>query len=198
MVATKDSRAAFLVLIGAPAAPLGEVLQAQRAALAPHMGLGPGGAARSQTMFDHAMAAMQGAASDTEAQQRAAAVFLAEGKDLGMTPQSAAAAAAQVSSGWFRGLISYDPAPALRAVKVPILAVTGSKDLQVLADQNLPALRAATRKNRDVTAVALPNLNHLLQTATTGAVGEYADIAETVAPSALKLIGDWVAARTPR
>lgn len=81
--------------------------------------------------------------------------------------------------------------------KAPTLAVNGSKDLQVLAEQDLPALKAATRGNRQVTAIALPNLNHLLQTAVTGAAGGYADITETVAPSALKLIGDWVVARTP-
>jgi hypothetical protein len=40
--------------------------------------------------------------------------------------------------------------------------------------------------------VELPGLNHLFQTAPTGAPGEYADIEETIAPLALKTIGDWV------
>ena len=53
------------------------------------------------------------------------------------------------------------------------------------------ALRAA---DRDVTVVELPGLNHLLQTADTGALREYAAIPETVSPTALKLVSDWIVA----
>ena len=77
-------------------------------------------------------------------------------------------------------------------MKCPILALNGSKDGQVPPGQNLPAIRGATRANRDVTIVELPNLNHLFQTARTGAVGEYADIEETVAPIALDTMSDWI------
>ncbi len=38
----------------------------------------------------------------------------------------------------------------------------------------------------------LPNLNHLFQTAQTGALSEYANIEETISPVALKVIGDWI------
>ena len=94
--------------------------------------------------------------------------------------------------------MDYDPRPTLAKVRVPILAVNGSKDLQVPAQQNLSAIRTATRNNKDVTAVELPGLNHLLQTAPTGAAGEYADIEETVAPIALDTISNWVVAHTKR
>ncbi len=196
MVASKDRRVASVVLIAAPGVPLTEVLSAQRAALAPHMGMSAEKAAKSQAMFDHAMAAMAGAASDEEAKARAVAVLIAEGTAFGVTEANAGNAAAMISSGWFRGLLAYDPRPNLSKLTVPVLAVNGSKDLQVLAGQNLPAIRAAMSANRDLTAVELPGLNHLLQTAMTGAVGEYNDIPETVAPAALKVIGDWVVAKT--
>jgi hypothetical protein len=194
MTAARDRRVAFVVLVAAPGAPLTEVLTAQRAALAPHMGLNAADAAKSQAMFDRALAAMAGAVSDQEAQARAAAVLVAEGKAFGVTEATAASAAAQIASGWFRGLLAYDPRPNLARLTVPVLAVNGSKDLQVLASQNLSAIKAAMSANRDLTIVELPGLNHLLQTATTGAAGEYADITETVAPSALKVIGDWIVA----
>ncbi len=199
MVAAKDSRAAFLVLIGAPAVPLTDVLRAQRAALAPFMGLSAQRLAANEVVFDRVVAAMQGAATTKEAQDRAAAIFRKDGAAMGMTNENMVqSAAAGISTPEIRSLLSYDPRPALAKVTVPVLAVIGSKDLQVLANQNLPALRTALSANRDVTAVELPGLNHLLQTAPTGAAGEYADIAETVAPSALKLIGDWVVARGMR
>jgi poly(3-hydroxyalkanoate) synthetase len=60
-----------------------------------------------------------------------------------------------------RNLVDYDPAPTLAEVKCPILALNGSKDGQVPPGQSLPAIRQATKGNRDVTIVELPNLNHL-------------------------------------
>ena len=52
--------------------------------------------------------------------------------------------------------------------------------------------------NRDVTVKELPGLNHLFQTAPTGAPTEYATIEETFAPAALQVIGDWITKHTPR
>lgn len=193
MVAAKDSRVAFLVLVAAPAVPLREVLSAQRIALAPHMGRNAEQVRQAEVVFDHAFAAMAGAQSQADAKARAAAVFLAEGKTLGVTDQQGADTAASTMSGrWFRGLVAHDPRPFLAQIKAPVLAVTGSKDLQVLAAQNLPAMKTALSASRDVTTVELPGLNHLLQTARTGGLGEYADITETIAPAALKVIGDWI------
>ena len=42
----------------------------------------------------------------------------------------------------------------------------------------------------------LPNLNHLFQTAQTGALSEYSQIEETIAPEALDLVGKWILDRT--
>ena len=123
-------------------------------------------------------------------------MLTAEGAALGLTSATVKAYARQLSSGWMRSLLSYDPGPTLAQVRAPILAVNGSKDLQVPMKQNLDGIRAATKGNRDVTTVELPGLNHLLQTAPTGAAGEYADIEETVAPLALDTVANWVVNHT--
>jgi len=68
----------------------------------------------------------------------------------------------------------------------------GSKDLQAPPDQNLPAIRAALAHNRDAEVEELPSLNHLFQTARTGAVGEYGEIEETIAPLALDTMTNWI------
>ena len=62
---------------------------------------------------------------------------------------------------------------------------------------NLPAIAAALEAggNADYAAVKLPQLNHLFQTATTGSPSEYEAIAETLAPAALGVIGEWIARR---
>jgi len=70
----------------------------------------------------------------------------------------------------------------------------GELDVQVDAEQNLPAIRRALAKagNQHVTIERLPHLNHLFQHAETGAVSEYATIEQTFDPAALKLVTEWV------
>ena len=83
-------------------------------------------------------------------------------------------------------------------VKCPVLAIIGEKDLQVPPKENLRAIEEAlvAGGNTDYTIRELPNLNHLFQTAETGAVSEYAKIEETISPTALEMIGDWILERT--
>ncbi len=82
-------------------------------------------------------------------------------------------------------------------MECPVLAVNGELDLQVLPDQNLPPIEAALNKggNKDFQLVRLPGLNHLLQTAKTGAPAEYGQIEETMAPAALETIANWLSKR---
>ena len=79
-----------------------------------------------------------------------------------------------------------------------MLAVGGERDVQVASRENLAQIERAVRAsgNADVTTVAMPTLNHLLQTSTTGMPNEYATIEETISPAALQLVSDWIAKRT--
>ena len=197
-VAAKDPKLAFIVLMAGPGVRLSDVLRAQRDKLLPAMGMGPEQIKKSQVLFDHAVRAMKDAKDEADARARVLQVAKADGEGVIHNDAEAQALAAQLSSGWMRDLLDYDPAPTLAKVKCPILALNGSKDGQVPAGQNLPAIRAATKGNPDVTIVELPNLNHLFQTAKTGAVGEYADIEETVAPIALDTMSSWIRKRVVR
>ena len=110
------------------------------------------------------------------------------------------ASVSMINSPWFRRLLTLDPAATLGKVKVPVLAINGSLDLQVDPKQNLPAIEQALRDggNKDVTVRELPGLNHLFQTATTGSMTEYGTIEETMAPLAMQTISDWILAKTKR
>jgi pimeloyl-ACP methyl ester carboxylesterase len=103
-----------------------------------------------------------------------------------------------MKSPWLRYFIAYDPRPALREVRCPVLALVGSKDLQVEPESNLRAIEQALQKggNKDFMVKQMPGLNHLFQTCTTGSLDEYAKIEETMAPAVLELIADWIAKRT--
>lgn len=95
---------------------------------------------------------------------------------------------------WLRYFVIYDPAPALRKVTCPVLALNGEKDLQVSPKQNLPAIRSALEAggNKNFEIDELPGLNHLFQTAKTGSLREYSQIDETIATVALEKVSGWI------
>lgn len=101
---------------------------------------------------------------------------------------------------WMRYFLTFDPQATLGLVHCPVLAINGAKDVQVAADVNLPAIQKALRAggNHDVTVQELPNLNHLFQSSKSGAVSEYGQIEETISPTALALMGDWIETRANR
>ena len=105
----------------------------------------------------------------------------------------------QFTTPWHREFLSYDPAPALRNVSCPVLAMIGQKDVQVLPNLNLPAIRKALQEggNKRFEVVEMPGLNHLFQTARTGAVSEYGKIEETISPLALEKIAGWITTAIP-
>ena len=108
-------------------------------------------------------------------------------------PQLGAQLAA-LTSPWFGYFLAYNPAPALRQVKCPVLALNGELDLQVPAKQNLPAIRKALEEggNENFEIDELPRLNHLFQTAKTGSPSEYSTIEETMSPAAMEKISKWI------
>lgn len=95
---------------------------------------------------------------------------------------------------WMRYFITYDPVTDLSKVTCPILAINGSKDTQVNAAANLKLINEVLTKsgNKNYKTLALPGLNHLLQTAQTGNLTEYAQIEETMSPMALNTIANWI------
>lgn len=107
---------------------------------------------------------------------------------------------ASLGSPWFRYFISYDPAPALRQVKCPILALYGAKDLQVPPAQSVPVLEKIVKegKNRDVTIKVMPEANHLFLKAKTGSPSEYSTMDKTFVPGFLDTISAWILEKIKR
>ena len=195
MATNKD--VAFLIMLAGPGAPTQELLLAQRRAVSRSTGSSAADVARSEAVMASLFKALASGTSFEEGLAAARAVLTPEaltaiGAPPGSDPQ---AILATMGTPWFRYFFQYDPATNLRRIKVPVLAVNGSLDQQVLPAQNLAAIRNALKDDRDVTIVELPGLNHLFQTAKTGAPGEYADIEETFSPVALERMASWINAR---
>jgi hypothetical protein len=95
---------------------------------------------------------------------------------------------------WFRYFIMTDPATYWKQVKCPVLALNGDKDVQVAADENIPAIEKALKSGGNKTSMTaiIPGLNHLFQNCKTGLPAEYGSIEETFSTDALEIITDWI------
>jgi len=107
-------------------------------------------------------------------------------------------ALAGLTSAWMKRFLALDPRPYLQKVKVPVLALNGELDTQVIASINLPEIRKALTAggNKDVTCLGINGVNHLFQTAHSGSPAEYATITETFSPGTLEQITSWIRQRT--
>lgn len=197
-VAAHDTKVSFIVLLAGPAIRGDKLLAEQLYLIDKASGVPEDQGIISREINQKIFTAIAGAASEAEATLKAEAIFdkaVEEHKIVGDSAK-AKAGLSQLTKPWMRYFLSYDPVPALRQVKVPTLALSGSLDLQVPPGANLAAMRAALSNDHDVTVMELADLNHLFQTAVTGAPTEYAVIEETISPVALNVIGDWVLAHT--
>ncbi len=91
-----------------------------------------------------------------------------------------------------RSLITYDPAPTLTSLEVPVFAFFGGTDLQVPPAQSEPLMRTLLEENPDATVRVFEGLNHLMQPSATGDPAEYEVIETTIAPVVLDAVVDWL------
>ena len=106
---------------------------------------------------------------------------------------------ANVNSAWFRFFLTYDPQPTLAKVKCPVLALNGSKDLQVPVSNLEEVIKAVNSgSNMNVDTVRFANHNHLFQNCETGSTAEYSQIEETIDPEVLKTMKDWIVEQTTK
>lgn len=99
----------------------------------------------------------------------------------------------RIQSPWMIKFLSLDMRPLLSSIQCPVLAINGTKDIQVDYETNLRALRDGLPANPKSKIEAIEDANHLFQHCTTGAISEYRNIEETFAPEALQLLVQWMA-----
>ncbi|MFP5501827.1 MAG: alpha/beta hydrolase family protein, partial [Candidatus Sericytochromatia bacterium] len=188
---------AFLVLLAAQATTGGEAVMDQVRIYTEAHGEGKAAVDRKLALQRKVYEVLR--QHDPQAAVQPLRALLAD--QFGQSPEGKQQLEAQiqaVNSPWFRTFVELDPRPYLAKIEVPVLALNGSKDTQVLAKKHLPGLKAALHESPSVKTYELPGLNHLFQPAKTGLPSEYGQIETTFDPEALELIGDWVEARTSR
>ena len=96
----------------------------------------------------------------------------------------------QLGSRWMQTFLALDPADFLPQVKVPLLALNGSKDCQVLCTPNLQRIKLLLP---DAECHAVAGLNHLFQPCRTGSPDEYMLIDQTFDTAAMQMVADFIA-----
>ncbi|MGH9743648.1 MAG: alpha/beta hydrolase family protein, partial [Candidatus Acidiferrum sp.] len=191
-VAAAEKRVAFVVMIAGPTIRGDKLFVLQSAMTAKIYGAPETYIAKRKIFDQELYEAIISAPSERVALDRAT-VLVAQGVADKLVDQDEAKTLAQDDTRpWERYFLAYDPAPTLASLKVPVLALNGSLDVQVPAKENLASAREALKGNPNATVMELAGMNHLLQDAKTGSPAEYNDIEETMSPAALKIITDWV------
>jgi fermentation-respiration switch protein FrsA (DUF1100 family) len=202
MVAAQSAEIAYVVLMAGPGLPGEEILILQGALVAKAEGKSDDQIAENRELQERIFEIIR-SEKDPQAAEARMRLTIKDGltrlsavdkEAASVTVEFVEAQVQAVQSPWFRFFLTYDPRPALRKVKCPVLALNGEKDLQVPARENLAAIEGALKvgHNPRMTVKELPKLNHLFQTSETGRISEYARNEETIAPIALELIGSWI------
>ena len=106
----------------------------------------------------------------------------------------AKAMTAEIYNDWFRYFFNYNPAPALKKLSCNVLALNGSKDIQVLPHSNLEGIKAALKKSKSKSyeVKEIPGLNHLFQTCKSCTLNEYGTLEESFSPVVLGQLNEWL------
>ncbi len=212
MVATRSPDVAFIILMSGPGVPGRQILEAQSELI-----LKASGASEDQIKEQTALqkrsieAALTGQGWD-EVKADLRNWYLKEAADMPEDQRKAMGDADKwadrmvqaqldaLQSPWMKFFLTYDPAPTLEKVKVPVLALFGGLDLQVPAETNRNAIMKALDKggNTDHEAKTFADANHLYQRAVTGSPAEYATLKPEFTAGFLDAISDWILARVHR
>lgn len=92
---------------------------------------------------------------------------------------------------YIKELLKLDISAELPKIKCPLLAINGTKDVQVNYKKNLSIIESGV-KSPKTCVHPFEGLNHLFQHCKTGAVTEYKEIEETISEDVLNKILHWI------
>ena len=194
LVAARNPALAFVVMMAGPGIP-GDRLLLEQLTLAAQAGGASADAMAKGRALNQAMLAALASEPTLEGARSKASLVLDDAERRGELPAGRAQMLIKgLATPWMHYYLRHDPAPALHALRQPVLVLNGELDMQVPSAMNLSAIRNALRNNPRAVVKELPQLNHLFQTAKTGTSAEYANIEETLAPLALETVSDWIKA----
>lgn len=99
----------------------------------------------------------------------------------------------QPDNAWLNFFLDYDPQTDIAKIKIPVMAVNGSNDMQVIANSNLDAIsKLLSGKNKKNLIKEYPYLNHLFQHCQKNNALDYYKTEETFSEEVMKDMADWI------
>ena len=127
-----------------------------------------------------------GVKGDTALTAQANKIFELTGQSMRFSTHQYRMNAIIKRSPWLNFFIDYDPSGDISKTLCPVMAINGSRDVQVIPSLNLMGIKAHLKPNSKNIIKEYPSLNHLFQHCKTGNVLEYRMIEETISPEVLE------------
>ena len=190
MVSARRPEVAFLVSLAGPSVNGIEVLKAQGEAIYRAQGLPEEAIAFTSATNNQ----LYGVIEQSESREEADSLLRQLVKGWGYNEKLTEQTVGQLASPWMYYFLKYDPTEAIVKTTCPALLLNGSKDLQVIASQNLLGYEKiiAEHNKTNLTLRELSDLNHLFQHCETGSPNEYFEIDETISPEVLEMVVEFV------
>jgi pimeloyl-ACP methyl ester carboxylesterase len=101
---------------------------------------------------------------------------------------------ASFGSPWFQYFLNYEPQQFLEKLSCKVLAINGSRDIQIAAKSNLEGIEYALKnsKSKGYQIKEYEGLNHLFQKCKACTIQEYGTLEETISTDVLKDITAWL------
>lgn len=98
------------------------------------------------------------------------------------------------NSPWMKYFVKSDASKLFAKTAAKVLALNGSKDIQVIPTSNINGIQMALKKSKSKSykTIIIPGLNHLFQHCKTCTINEYGQLEETISPEVLGIMGNWL------
>lgn len=203
LVASQNSNIAFIVLLASPGMEGREIINAQQELIAKATGAYND---ESKVFFDLNKKLLELVTPDRDNREIEEELFstLKAAAPSGFPDSEIRKQVKTLTTPWMKFFLNYNPLDAVKGVKCPVLAVGGTKDLQVPSKENLDLIfNALTGENRlsnnnvttynnKVKTIEYEGLNHLFQKCDTGIPANYSSIRETFNQEVLNDILTWI------
>lgn len=180
----------FLVSLAGPAVKGRDILAAQQAAIYKTMNLPQAAIDQNSALFKEIFDMVEKAADIPSLENDIRGYF----DGLGVPEEQTGQVVQQICTPWMVQFLKSNPSEAIQKTDCPALILNGSKDTQVVPEQNISAylVIAKVYKKNNWVIKELPGLNHLFLECQTGSPTEYQSLQGSFSTDALNSIGDFI------
>ncbi|MHC5202489.1 alpha/beta hydrolase family protein [Myroides sp. LJL119] len=192
IIASEDPTVDFIILMAGPGIANDQLMIFQKTAIEQKMGVPQNVLTINQEVFGTIYSIMKKNTSNQVAKQQIIEYLKTVPYYQNLSQSDIKTFTSLVDSNWFRTFISYDPKNYLSRINCNVLALNGTKDLQVTSIENLQGIHDALSSKGKLEIRSYQGLNHLFQKSETGMPQEYGKIQTTIEPEVLEDIGVWL------